>query len=222
MLTLLALTVGAVFVALPASGSRRPNGHSAAEDAHSHGRAPIALADWRAAQVGAGRIAPSLRRHFALFRTTARRLARSAVDHRTPPILVARFGLDPARAETVQLTPSFAVTLYPGGGGACMNWPNADGISGAWRCDLTANVDAGSLIGDVALTPHGANHEVFGLVPDGESTVVVQDAAGTSQTVPVRGNMFVTDVGSTGHWTLTAGSAKGGVQTWHGIIRPGG
>jgi hypothetical protein len=103
-----------------------------------------------------------------------------------------------------------------------MNWQNADGVTGTWTCDLTAEVDMGALIGDVALTPHGADHQVFGLVPDGDANVVVQDASGTDQTVPVSGNMFVANVGASGHWTLRVGSSGGAVNSWYGMIRPGG
>jgi hypothetical protein len=220
LVTLVALAAGGAVAALSASGSTgsRPSLRSAPR-AHS-----------------VTGIAPSLRRHFALFRSKARHRARSAASSSTQPApavlnwFQSQYGLDLSQAQTVQLTPSFAVTVYPGSSGACMNWRNADGISGTWVCDLSADADAGELKGDVATTPHGADHEVFGLVPNGDATVVVEDASGTDQTVPVRNNMFIADVGSSGHWTLKVGAAgagvqgaaAGGVQSWYGMITPGG
>lgn len=221
--------VGAVFLVATVIGSAQ-GVNASVQMRSSQGAAATAPASGRLRlrrlkSESSHRVARSLLHSFALFRSKTHLLARAA-DSVSPLVhqpyaLTAQLGLDLGDSEVVQVTPSLAVVTYPGTSGVCMAWPDPDGFAGSGLCTSVAGTEAGALRGSVALSSGGADREVFGLVPDGYSSVTVVDASGHTQEVPVTANMFAADIGTSKDWTLQTHAADGSPETWNGIFPPG-
>lgn len=98
--------------------------------------------------------------------------------------LTAQFGLNPGLAREVTYGDAH-VWIVPGGAGVCIEGEGSGGGCGSI---------AQALEGSVAVGTGGEGEggvTVYGLVPDGNSQVVVHNADGSSEDVPVEHNVYV-------------------------------
>lgn len=156
----------------------------------------------------------ALHSHFAVFRRFEHRAADSASASTAPqianPDVVARFGLDPSAIQRVD-TSSGPVWIVPGTAGACVlagqTSTTAEPVAGAnfTGCSATASILANGLIVEAG---DRSRNFVFGLAPNGDSSVTVTTPAGLRQQLPVVGNVVFANV-PTGPMTVTLGNASG-------------
>ncbi len=97
--------------------------------------------------------------------------------------IAAQFGLNPSLAREVTYGDSH-VWIIPGGAGICVEDEKGGGGCGSIAQALEGSVAVGVGSGEGGVT-------VYGLVPNGNSQVVVHDADGGSEDVPVEHNVYI-------------------------------
>jgi len=126
----------------------------------------------------------------------------------TPQDPSARLGLEPADIQSVTIpaagaNPAFAVYVVPGSNGACLiSLPPGRVVTGTNGVQTTLPTAPLAVCGtDATMGETGLYHVtqmpngesvVYGMVPNGNTSVSVQDASGTTQTAPVTNNVFAT------------------------------
>lgn len=163
-------------------------------------------------------VAPALRRTFGVLRRYAVRASVDTPVTATPVALpdgvasaVATNGLVNVNVTDAQFepVPNGGVWVVPGSDGMCI----LSGASYVTVCAPSANAEDGAVrTGDAG--SDGKLDYVFGLVPDGNSTVTVTSADGSRQAVPVVGNVY--EATGTDLVAVTDKTAAGAVVT-HGL-----
>lgn len=160
--------------------------------------------------------APALAAHYTIFRFArvshkplARhaRLGSATTDTRLASVIARlgaraqarpgeqNLGLAASQAVTVAVTPTVSMTAVPGSGGACFvaaipsaayAVPNVAGF--AIACGTTTQIDAHGI--SVTLGGASGSEYVWGVVPNGNSTVELTTNDGSTSTVPVDDNFY--------------------------------
>lgn len=100
--------------------------------------------------------------------------------------LTEQFGLNPSLARQVSYEDAH-LWVEPGSAGLClMNYEGEGGGS----CGSVAEALEGSIAVGVT-PPHSTDTVVYGLVPNGNSQIVVHDADGTTEDVAVENNVYI-------------------------------
>jgi hypothetical protein len=141
----------------------------------------------------------------------------------------AELQLVPASAQFVQLNSAFAVWVVPGATGVCLVRPESapGGTSYVDDCTTTSNATDGGLVVDVTPghgSPTDAVTEVYGLAPNGDSTVSVVATSGAVESVPVVDNVYdyVVPSGAAEPAVVKGQSASGGSFSTNAGLGAGG
>jgi hypothetical protein len=153
-------------------------------------------------------VAPSLRRHFAVFAKTRSRVHRgghaahaASVTQPLPTKVAASFNdptqaalnYEPNAAEAAYETPnpasSFGFWVVPGHSGACIVWKTT-----AWPPSTRANCSPLSGIENTGMSAHISDEGpelLFGFLPNGARSVTVTNADGSTTSSPVVNNAYL-------------------------------
>lgn len=103
--------------------------------------------------------------------------------------LNVQFGLNPSLAREAPYNTSQHVWVIPGSKGICLH----DFETGQGSCGPISDAIAGTAQLDVGGGEHGVTGggTIYGLVPNGNSMVVVHDANGSTEDVPVQHNVYI-------------------------------
>jgi hypothetical protein len=114
---------------------------------------------------------------------------------------MSTYGPQPAEAEAVSVGPSFTAWLVPATKGICLfstitaNIGLPSRLDGTYfvTCRTATNASDGHSLADESVgTPNGGDWQrVWGLAPNGDSSVTITKSDGTSEAVPVVDNMYV-------------------------------
>jgi len=120
----------------------------------------------------------------------------------------AQYGLNTGLAREVTYQ-SHHVWLVPGSAGLCLH----DYETGTGVCGPIKDAIAGTVITDVGGDEHGiaGGGTVYGIAANGNSQVVVHDANGSTEDVPVENNVYI--ITHTGAVSVEVTDGAGQVQT---------
>ncbi len=173
------------------------------------------------------KVAAVFARHFAIFRR-----ARSAAASVLPRGFVAvatnsgshigALRLNLAQAQYVSVSSSLSLWIIPGASGACIVSPStnpprhlsngstapADTSYGA-NCARLSAVDSGGFTGSTDVD--SSDQVLFGLVPNGFSAVILTNANGSKQSVPVVDNVWAS--GDTGATSIQSHNVAGATSS---------
>jgi hypothetical protein len=104
----------------------------------------------------------------------------------------AQFGLNASLAKEVTYGQSHHVWLVPGSAGICIQ-DYEGGEAAGGTCGPIADAVAGTVALDVGGNENGVTGggTIYGLAPDGNRMIVVHDANGSSERVPVQHNVYI-------------------------------
>jgi hypothetical protein len=104
----------------------------------------------------------------------------------------AQFGLNASLAKRVTYSQSHHVWLVPGSAGICIQ-DYEGGEAAGGTCGPTADAVAGTVALDVGGDENGVQGggTIYGLAPNGNRMIVVHDANGSTERVPVEHNVYI-------------------------------
>jgi hypothetical protein len=121
----------------------------------------------------------------------------------------AQFGLNASLAREVRYGQSHHLWLVPGSTGVCIQ----DYESGSGVCGPISHAIIGDITTDVGGNENGVTGggTIYGLAPNGNRVIVVHDANGSTESVPVEHNVYIITHPGAVSVELTDGAGK--VQT---------
>lgn len=137
-------------------------------------------------------------------RSAAATTGRVAADFSGATTLNSRYQPDPAAAVLLGTTAGRAVQLVPANGAACLDVPDQSGPGTSISCEATQVITRGRLFLVEYPTRSSDQAQVFGVAPDGVTSVTGTAANGQTVTVPVKNNSY--ELTLTGLRSLQIGS----------------
>lgn len=160
------------------------------------------------------RLGRSLMRGFAVIRRASRTGARAATDSAGAfpgemPDRVSQWGLAVGDATAITNSLGFDLWVVPGSTGTCFVYTmrSEPQVVGAGNCAPNAMVLTGGLVSGL-YSPDGSEETLIGLVPDGNSSVMVTRTDGSTESVPVSQNVYIVQ-GASGLASVTFRDASG-------------
>lgn len=113
-----------------------------------------------------------------------------AADFAGASTLTAHYQPNPAAAVSVASVGGRPVELVPANGAACLDVPDRNGAGVTITCEPTAAIAHGVLL-EIEYATHSSDQaQLFGIAPDGVTSVTGTAVDGQTVTVPVRNNSY--------------------------------